>query len=183
MKGSDYCYFHVASRDRIRRQRLAAEKKHAFRIPVLEDHETIQLAITDIVNAMFADRIDAKRAALALWALQTASVNIRHAQFGKMENAFKEYSPEHDPGLPEIEDETPEEELPEKKPVASVSEEEVIDTIQACVDQEGKSRGQTPPSPVTPLLRRELDDLVVEELGRRWSYAGCRLQVIAEKQP
>jgi hypothetical protein len=178
MKGSDYCYFHLASRDRIRRQRLAAEKKHAFRVPVLEDHETIQLAITDVVNAMFADRIDAKRAALALWALQTASVNLRHAEFGDTENAFLEYAPEHDPTLPELEDETPEPELPEKKPAASAEDEEVIDSIHATAEVIPEA---APANSVSPHLRVRCSALraAPQELLANHRRRACGSRMIA----
>ena len=79
LRDSQFCYFHVAARDRVRRQRLAAEKKLPLQVPVLEDANTIQLALGDVVNAMLADRIDPRKAALTLYALQTASANLHRS--------------------------------------------------------------------------------------------------------
>jgi hypothetical protein len=137
LRDEDFCDFHRATRDRIRRQRIAAERKLPLQLPILDDADTIQLAITDVVNALLADRIDQKKAALILYALQTAAIDAKRTSFGEARNSYQEYSPEFDPGLPELEEEieTPEEELPEKKPAASASEEDVIEEIQAWVQE------------------------------------------------
>jgi hypothetical protein len=100
LKNEDYCYFHIASRDRIRRQREAAERNLPLQIPVLEDKQTIQLALGDVANALLSDRIDPRKAALVLYALQTASANARDLDFVSDRQWYNEYSPDTTPPSP-----------------------------------------------------------------------------------
>jgi hypothetical protein len=116
LKNEDYCYFHIASRDRIRRQREAAERNLPLQIPVLEDKQTIQLALGDVANALLSDRIDPRKAALVLYALQTASANARDLDFVSDRQWYNEYSPEHDAALPELPDEKSTVDTAAKKP-------------------------------------------------------------------
>ncbi len=74
----EYCYFHTAQRQRIRRQRRAARLNLPFQLPLLEDAASIQMAISDVLNALLAHQIDHKTAGLLLYGLQTAAVNVRH---------------------------------------------------------------------------------------------------------
>ncbi|ABF41037.1 hypothetical protein Acid345_2036 [Candidatus Koribacter versatilis Ellin345] len=105
LRNEPFCYFHVAARDRVRRQRLAAERRLPLQVPVLEDRMTIQLALSDVVNALLSDRIDAKKAALTLYALQTASSNLKGVAVEKPKT-YSEYVPELDASLPDTEEAT-----------------------------------------------------------------------------
>lgn len=129
VKNERYCYFHVSARDRVRRQRLAAQRKLPVQVPVLEDAMTIQLALGDVINAMLADRIDMRKAALTLYALQTASANLKNLP--RAVQTYKEYTPELSTCVPETEPVEPETEasapaeqsparIPHKKPVQKV---------------------------------------------------------------
>ncbi len=148
LRNESFCYFHLATRDRIRRQRIAAERKLPLQIPILEDEETIQLTITDVVNAMLTDRIDYKKAALALYALQTAAVNVKRAHFDNLSNNFKSYQPENDPSLPEIGQPNPETSPApvESKPPASVLPGQLIPTIHARAEDVPRT-GKSPRKP------------------------------------
>jgi hypothetical protein len=57
-------------------------------LPSLEDPVSIQLALMDVAQALAANRIDAKRAGLLLYALQVASANTRHMHFSRL-NAIR----------------------------------------------------------------------------------------------
>ena len=81
LNSDDYCYFHRSSRERTKRQLRHARQNLPLQLPVLEDEETIQLAIGDVLNALLADRIDCKKAGLILYGLQTAASNARHIDF------------------------------------------------------------------------------------------------------
>ncbi|ABF43617.1 hypothetical protein Acid345_4617 [Candidatus Koribacter versatilis Ellin345] len=83
LTNEDYCYFHTAQRQRMRRQRRVEHKSlHApLVLPLLEDAESIQIAIGDVLNALIIGRIDHKTAGLLLYGLQTAASNIRQAKF------------------------------------------------------------------------------------------------------
>ena len=75
-----FCFFH----ERVQYERkLAAQDKSArdFGFPLLEDANSIQVALMKIVQMLGAGSIDIKTAGLMLYALQTASANLRHARF------------------------------------------------------------------------------------------------------
>ncbi|MFB3812954.1 MAG: hypothetical protein ACE14L_02495 [Terriglobales bacterium] len=74
-----FCHFHAAMRDQARRRRKAT--KHASAFPVLEDANAIQCAIMQTIDDLLNDRIDYKRASLVLYALQTATLNLRRTSF------------------------------------------------------------------------------------------------------
>ena len=50
----------------------------ALDLPAIEDTESIQLALTDVLQAIAANQIDPKRAGLLLYGLQVASANVKH---------------------------------------------------------------------------------------------------------
>jgi hypothetical protein len=63
-------------------RRFRLRHPHAkIQLPLLEDAESIQIAIQEVVDAITQDRIDSKRAGLLLYALQTASANLKNADF------------------------------------------------------------------------------------------------------
>lgn len=77
----DYCYFHRAARERVKRQARHARQQKPLQLPLLEDRESIQIAIGEVLNALLADRIDTKKAGLLLYGLQTAAGNAQHLAF------------------------------------------------------------------------------------------------------
>lgn len=81
------CYFHERFREE--RERLAADKsKGASKVdlPTLEDANSIQLALRQIMRLIIAGQIDSKQAGLLLYALQTASFNLRRTDFRPLLN-------------------------------------------------------------------------------------------------
>lgn len=75
MKGNVYCYFH----DSIYNRPYAAE------LPPLEDANSIQVGIMYVLQRLQAGTLDAKTANTMLYALQTASMNLRHADYVNFE--------------------------------------------------------------------------------------------------
>jgi hypothetical protein len=112
LKDQDHCYFHTAARERRKRQRRAARLKLPFQLPLLEDANSIQLAIGESLNALLAGQIDHKTAGLVLYGLQTAAGNIRHTDL-----ALTEYDRQAE-DYEEEEEESIEEE-PSAKPVTT----------------------------------------------------------------
>src|SRR5207248_9538975 len=49
--------------------------------PLLEDANSIQMAIQQVAEAVLEERIDNKRAGLVLFALQTAACNLKNTDF------------------------------------------------------------------------------------------------------
>jgi hypothetical protein len=76
-----FCYFH----ERVQYERkLAAQDKsapHNFGFPLLEDVNSIQVALMKTVQMLGAGSLDRKTAGLMFYALQIASANVRHAKF------------------------------------------------------------------------------------------------------
>ena len=50
-------------------------------LPVLEDANSIQVALTEVIRKLATQQFNHQTAALMLYALQTASVNIKHTSF------------------------------------------------------------------------------------------------------
>ena len=77
------CYFHkswqqsriVLNADRARRARTV------FDLPLLEDANSIQIALMQVMRLILSGQIDAKTAGLLLYALQTASSNLARTNF------------------------------------------------------------------------------------------------------
>lgn len=67
MKSRRYCYFHDQARARSKKQ---------IRLPVLEDHRAIQMAITRICQGITDQAIDAKVGSTLLYGLQVASTAV-----------------------------------------------------------------------------------------------------------
>jgi hypothetical protein len=83
LKRKKYCFFH----HRWRETRLDLNNAGALRLtttvvlPVLEDADSIQVALMQVMRLMLCRQIEHKTAGLLLYALQTASSNLRHAHF------------------------------------------------------------------------------------------------------
>jgi hypothetical protein len=75
------CFFH----DRIQRERAKIAKdmtaQRRFDLPLLEDANSVQVALMKVMQMLGSGNMDHRTAGLMLYALQTASVNLRNAQF------------------------------------------------------------------------------------------------------
>lgn len=85
LRSRKYCFFHLVHIGR----RLRAERVHEIamaigggasvlpmELPLLEDANSIQLALSHVIDDVMHSRLDNKRAGLVLYALQTASANL-----------------------------------------------------------------------------------------------------------
>jgi hypothetical protein len=75
------CFFHVRCQDQ--RKRIASDqfKQARFVMPILEDANAVQMALMQIMQLLASGQMDHKTAGLMLYALQTASVNLRNTRF------------------------------------------------------------------------------------------------------
>jgi hypothetical protein len=75
------CFFH----DRIKRERakIAADMtaQRRFDLPLLEDANSVQVSLMKVIQMLGSGRMDHRTAGLMLYALQTASINLRNADF------------------------------------------------------------------------------------------------------
>jgi hypothetical protein len=82
MRHNRFCYHHKRWHEQ--RVTLSAERARdshelPFTLPVLEDSDSIQLSLTEIMRLLAAGQIDRRRAGLMLYALQIATTNLHHA--------------------------------------------------------------------------------------------------------
>ena len=82
LRRNKFCFFHKKWHEqRIRINANQARRARSIDLPVLEDANSIQVAIMQIMRMTMAGQIDNKKAGLLLYALQTASCNLRHTNF------------------------------------------------------------------------------------------------------
>ncbi|HET6179354.1 MAG TPA: hypothetical protein VFE61_20670, partial [Candidatus Sulfotelmatobacter sp.] len=83
LRRNRFCYFHKLYQDE--RIKLSADRARrgaaTFVLPVLEDANSIQIALMQVVRLLVSQQIDHKSASLLLYALQTASTNLRMTKF------------------------------------------------------------------------------------------------------
>ena len=83
MRRHRFCYFHK----RFHEERIRVGADHARRarpsidLPVLEDANSIQVSLMQVMRLLAAGELDSRTAGLFLYALQTASFNLRHTNF------------------------------------------------------------------------------------------------------
>ncbi len=89
LRGRNYCFFHLTHIGRqMRAEQLAANpNQDPLALPLLEDAASIQLALMQVTDALLRGTLDPKRAGLVLYALQTASSNLRHMAKESADNA------------------------------------------------------------------------------------------------
>ena len=88
LRHNKLCYFHKRHHqervelnlDRLKNDR-ARRRKVVMELPVLEDANSIQVSLMQIMRLIVAGQIDGKTAGLLLYALQTASANLPRVRF------------------------------------------------------------------------------------------------------
>jgi hypothetical protein len=75
------CYFHLQASALNTYQLGSYENDAPFTLPLLEDAESVQVALQRVTFWLLNGRIDARTAGLVLYALQTASANLKRAAF------------------------------------------------------------------------------------------------------
>jgi hypothetical protein len=83
LRRNRFCFFHKRFQDeQIKLSASRARRGTAtFVLPLLEDANSIQIALMQVMRLLLAQQIDHKTATLLLSALRTASTNLRHADF------------------------------------------------------------------------------------------------------
>jgi hypothetical protein len=75
------CFFHVRCQEQ--RARIAGSQfgQARFVVPLLEDANAVQMALMQVMQLLGSGQMEHKTAALMLYALQTASCNLRNTEF------------------------------------------------------------------------------------------------------
>ncbi len=77
LRGEQFCYFHQHAHRGVRKP----PQSRLHPIAILEDEESIQASLMEVVNALMRNTIDMKRAELILRALHIAVKNARRVKF------------------------------------------------------------------------------------------------------
>lgn len=75
------CFFHVRCQEQRARIIRDQFKQARFIVPVLEDANSVQLALMQVMQLLATGAMEQKTAALLLYGLQTASLNLRRTKF------------------------------------------------------------------------------------------------------
>jgi hypothetical protein len=83
LRRNRFCFFHKRFQDE--QIKLSVDRARrgvaTFVLPVLEDASSIQVALMQVMRLLVSQQIDHKTASLLLYALQTASTNLRMTDF------------------------------------------------------------------------------------------------------
>jgi hypothetical protein len=78
LRGEQFCYFHQNAHRGVRRP----PQSRLHPIAMIEDEESIQYALMEVINALMRNTIDVKRATLIIRALHIAVKNAARVKFG-----------------------------------------------------------------------------------------------------
>ncbi|MGD0791501.1 MAG: hypothetical protein ABR920_06995 [Terriglobales bacterium] len=81
LRDEKYCYYHVRWTPKGMEAISHLQKEGAVMLPTLEDANSIQVALADVIRMLRTQEVDHRTAALMLYALQTASANLKHTSF------------------------------------------------------------------------------------------------------
>src|SRR6202158_938687 len=88
LRRNRFCFFHKRFQDQ--QIKLTADRARrgvaTFILPVLADANSIQVALMQVMRLLVSQQIDHKTASLLLYALQTASTNLRLTKFEPLTN-------------------------------------------------------------------------------------------------
>ena len=80
LREANYCYYHIRYHWNALHA-LGNESEWRQSCPTLEDANSIQVSLAQVMERLVMQEIDHKTAALMLYALQTASMNLRRTSF------------------------------------------------------------------------------------------------------
>ena len=141
LRGEQFCYFHQRM---LRTVRYPASRiRHAA---LLEDEESIQVALMETINALLLGTIEIKRAELILRALNTAVRNARRVNFGLHSDDMVREVPDYPtPPLEQVDEQYAKElRLKEQRAETARAREEMLAQYQAT---QNKAKPATPTSP------------------------------------
>ncbi len=81
LRSRRHCYFHNCIRREHKKNRTDETGKRLFELPLLEDANSVQVALMKVIQMLGSGRLDPRIAGQMLYALQTASCNLRNVDF------------------------------------------------------------------------------------------------------
>jgi hypothetical protein len=86
LKWRRLCFFHNRIRREQARNARDESTQRRFELPLLEDANSVQMALMKVMQMLGSGRLDHRTAGLMLYALQTASCNLRNLSFEPSES-------------------------------------------------------------------------------------------------
>jgi len=153
LKGEQFCYFHQNAIRSVRRPK----QSRLHPIALIEDEESIQYAVMEVINALMKNTIDLKRATLILRALHIAVKNASRVKFEVQGMNSVRQIPEYAPPLDNTDpSETAEIDLPYNAWVPQKSERQIMEEnhsarkLQEWKDQQAAIRANLERARITP---------------------------------
>ena len=82
VRARKFCYFHNQFRQKqLQINSNIQQQRWKVTLPLLEDANSIQVGLAEVMRLLVTQQIDHRTAALMLYALQTASANLKHTLF------------------------------------------------------------------------------------------------------
>ncbi len=81
MREHTYCYFHMRWHRKGRQVNAYFKEQQILVLPTLEDANSIQVGLAEVMRQLTEQMIDHRTAALLLYALQIASANVKFTSF------------------------------------------------------------------------------------------------------
>jgi hypothetical protein len=83
LRDEKYCYYHAQTRRKPTEINLndPAPAHATMTLPTLEDANSIQMGLAEVIRLLATKQIDHRTAALMLYAMQTASANLKNTSF------------------------------------------------------------------------------------------------------
>ena len=81
LRDEKYCHFHVQWNRKNRDINMNFHERGTITLPTLEDANSVQVGLAEVMRLLVTNQIDHRTAALLLHALRTASANLKHTSF------------------------------------------------------------------------------------------------------
>ena len=81
LRDEKYCFFHMRWCQKSMEVDMNCNVRGTIKLQILEDANSIQVQLAEVMRLLVSNQIDHRTAALLLYALQTASVNQKHTSF------------------------------------------------------------------------------------------------------
>jgi len=165
LKNRAYCHFHYECHQAGLTPRRGRRQNNDFLFNApLEDANSIQLALMRVMQLIYTGKLDQKRGALLLYALQTASANLRHTEFEpKPEQVVIDKSQVGDTNLGD----------------PAWFKSEFADTDPRCIEEAREKKEQEEARAREQQAREDRLDAAAEEKERKWQQ---RLMHDAEEE-
>jgi hypothetical protein len=175
LKRNHFCFFHkrwhetrvVLNANRARRGRAA------FDLPVLEDANSVQVSLMQVMRLILNGQVDPKTAGLLLYALQTASSNLSRINFEPVVKTCVVIDPRTVDQTPLGEDPWRREDFEEEEEDEADTQEEMLEPIVAKTEDVGVDK-EWYAEDIIPNLEAQADSVQIQCRRKRPRSCGTR---------